>query len=206
METSATSGTEAPSAPPVAGANRGLSVEAFSALLERGQRPLYTFLCGLVGDDEQARDLVQDTFYEAWRVHLKLAPPFDVVRTETEVRRWLFRVAYHRAVSTLRRRRIVRWHSLDAALGDEGADMPVAAAFEERLVEDDAVREALAALAPADAACLTLVVVHGFTAAEAGQIIGASAQAVAKRYARAKQRLRDVYLALNQQAEERRSR
>jgi RNA polymerase sigma-70 factor (ECF subfamily) len=122
------------------------------------------------------------------------------------VRRWLFRVAYHRAVSTLRRRRIVRWHSLDAALGDEDADMPVAAPFDERLVEDDAVREALAALAPADAACLTLVVVHGFTAAEVGQIIGASAQAVAKRHTRAKQRLRAAYLALNQQAEERRSR
>lgn len=206
METSATSTTEASSAPPVAGAKPSLSVEAFSALLERGQRPLYTFVCGLVGDDEQARDLVQDTFYEAWRVHLKFAPPFDVVRTETEVRRWLFRVAYHRAVSTLRRRRVVRWHSLDATLSDEGADMPVAAAFEERLVEDDAVRAALVTLGPADVACLTLIVVHGFTAAEVGQIVGASAQAVAKRFARAKQRLRSVYLEQNQQAEERRSR
>ena len=206
MERSATSSAQTVAAPNGSGATLRLSTQEFSTLLERGQRPLYTFLCGLVGDDEQARDLMQDTFYEAWRAHLGNAPPFDVARTEAEARRWLFRVAYHRAVSALRRRRIVRWHSLDAVLGDEGTDMPVAAPFEERLVEDDAVREALAALAPADAACLTLVVVHGFTAAEAGQIIGASAQAIAKRYTRAKRRLRAVYLAQNQQAEERRSR
>lgn len=198
METNATSATASTSAPPVAGAKLSLSVDAFSALLERGQRPLYTFVCGLVGDDEQARDLVQDTFYEAWRIHLGVGPPFDVARPEAEVRRWLFRVAYHRAVSTLRRRRVVRWQSLDAPQADERAHMPVAVSFEERVVEDEAVRTALASLAPADVACLTLIVVHGFTAAEAGQVVGASAQAVAKRFVRAKQRLRSVYLEQNQ--------
>ncbi|MGZ3639983.1 MAG: RNA polymerase sigma factor [Ktedonobacterales bacterium] len=198
METPATTGRSGTPAPTVTGASLTLSVEDFSVVLERGQRPLYTFLCGLVGDDEQARDLVQDTFYEAWRVYMENAPPFDVVRPETEVRRWLFRVAYRRAVSALRRRRIVRWHSLEAKQEVERADMPVVEPFEERLAEDDAVRAALAALAPADVACLTLIVVHGFTAAEAGQIVGASAQAVAKRFARAKQRMRAAYLAQNQ--------
>ncbi|MGZ3602663.1 MAG: RNA polymerase sigma factor [Ktedonobacterales bacterium] len=206
METPATTGRSGTPAPTVTGASLTLSVEDFSVVLERGQRPLYTFLCGLVGDDEQARDLVQDTFYEAWRVYMENAPPFDVVRPETEVRRWLFRVAYRRAVSALRRRRIVRWHSLEAKQEVERADMPVVEPFEERLAEDDAVRAALAALAPADVACLTLIVVHGFTAAEAGQIVGASAQAVAKRFARAKQRMRAAYLAQNQQTETRHSR
>lgn len=207
METSATPATAAAVTPTVSDPTLTLTVEDFSALLERGQRPLYAFLCGIVGDDEQARDLMQDTFYEAWRVYLGNAPPFDGHRPESEVRRWLFRVAYRRAVSTLRRRRIVRWHSLDMAQDDERAEMmPVAMPFEERLVEDDAVRAALATLAPTDVACLTLIVVHGFTAAEAGLIVGASAQAVAKRFARAKQRLRAVYLAQNSQAEERRSR
>lgn len=203
METSATPAT---SVPIESGATVKLSVEDFSALLERGQRPLFTFLCGLVGDDEQARDLMQDTFYEAWRIHMRNVPPFDSSRPETEVRRWLFRVAYRRAVSLLRRRRIVRWRSLEADGDGERADTTVATPFEERLVEDDAVREALAMLSASDVACLMLVVVHGFTAAEAGQVIGASAQAVAKRFARAKQRLRIVYLAQNQQAEERHSR
>jgi DNA-directed RNA polymerase specialized sigma24 family protein len=44
---------------------------------------------------------------------------------------------------------------------------------------------------------LLLIVVQGFTAAEAAQIIGATPQAVAKRFARAKQRLRAAYLAQN---------
>ena len=42
-----------------------VSLEHFTALLDRCQWPLYTFLRGMVGDDEQARDLMQDTFYDA---------------------------------------------------------------------------------------------------------------------------------------------
>ena len=206
METTAATRASAASTPPTTGASLNLTVEDFSAALERGQRPLYTFLRGLVGDDEHARDLVQDAFYEAWRAYGRNAAPFDAPRPETEVRRWLFRVAYHRAISTLRRRQIIRWRSLDEPGNAEHMDEPVAVSFEEQLAEDDAVRRALTSLAPADVACLTLIIVHGFTAAEAGQVVGASAQAVAKRFARAKQRLRDVYLAQNQQAEERRSR
>ena len=60
-----------------------------------------------------------------------------------------------------------------------------------------AVRAALAVLTPADAACLLLMVVQGFTAMETAQVIGATPQAVAKRFARAKQRLRAAYLAQN---------
>lgn len=44
-----------------------LTLEQFSAFLVRCQWPLSTFLRGLVGDEEQARDLMQDTFYDAWR-------------------------------------------------------------------------------------------------------------------------------------------
>jgi len=42
------------------------SLERFTALLVHCQLPLYTFLRGIVGDDEQARDLLQDTFCAAW--------------------------------------------------------------------------------------------------------------------------------------------
>ena len=57
-----------------------VSLEQFIALLDRCQRPLYTFLRGIVGDDEQARDLIQDTFYDAWRTAQQGIPPFDSAR------------------------------------------------------------------------------------------------------------------------------
>ena len=69
--------------------------------------------------------------------------------------------------------------------------------FESQVAESQAVRAALDSLSPADASCLLLIVVHDFTAAEVSQIVGASPEAVAKRFSRAKRHLRDAYLAQN---------
>jgi RNA polymerase sigma-70 factor (ECF subfamily) len=178
--------------PPVS-AIAPFSREAFADLLDRCQWSLFGFLRSLVGDEEQARDLMQDTFYDGWRTARRGVPPFNG-SDEAGIRRWLFHAAYNRAISALRRRRLIQWLPL------ESVTLPIV--FEDQLAEGHAVRAALAALAPADAACLLLIIVQGFTAAEAGQIIGASPQAVAKRFSRAKQRLRNVYLAQNPQAEE----
>lgn len=46
------------------------------------------------------------------------------------------------------------------------------------------MRAALASLSPTDASCLLLIIVYDFTAAEIGQIIVASPEAVAKRFSR----------------------
>ena len=165
------------------------SLTAFTDLLERCQWPLYTFLRGIVGEEEQARDLAQDTFYDAWRVAQRGLPPFDDAGDEPGMRRWLFHAGYNRAISALRRRRLIQWLPLES--------VTLTLTFEDQVAEGQAVRAALASLAPADAACLLLIVVQGFTAAEAAQIIGATPQAVAKRFARAKQRLRAAYLAQN---------
>jgi RNA polymerase sigma-70 factor (ECF subfamily) len=168
---------------------RSFSLERFTALLERCQWPLYTFLRDIVGEEEQARDLAQDTFYDAWRVAQHGLPPFDNAGTERDMRRWLFHAGYNRAISTLRRRRLIQWLPLES--------VTISLSFEEQLAESQAVHAALAVLTPADAACLLLMVVQGFTAMETAQVIGATPQAIAKRFARAKQRLRAAYLAQN---------
>jgi RNA polymerase sigma-70 factor (ECF subfamily) len=177
-----------------------VTLEQFTDLLDRCQWQLYTFLRGIVGDDEQARDLMQDTFYDAWRTAQQGNPPFDhASEEETGMRRWLFHAAYNRACSALRRRRIISWLPLESFSQDACEEC----LFENQIAEGQAVHAALASLSPADASCLLLIVVHGFTAAEVSQIVGASPQAVAKRFARAKRRLRDAYLAQNIQPETR---
>jgi|SRR5579859_7672817 len=180
--------TDLPVSPAVA-----FTPEAFAALLDRCQWPLYSFVRGIVGDEEQARDLMQDAFCDAWRAAPRANPPFDGSSDEASMRRWLFHAAYNRAISALRRRRLIQWLPL------ESVTLPIT--FEDQFAEGQAVRTALAALAPADAACLLLIIVQGFTAAEVGQIIGASPQAVAKRFSRAKQRLHNAYLAENPRPE-----
>lgn len=184
-------------------ATAALTLDQFTALVDRVQHPLHVFLHGLVGDADQAYDLMQDALHDAWRATQRGAAPFVAASTEDERRRWLFQAAYHRAISSLRRRRLIRWESLDllAGLGAEpAATLP---AFEDQIAESEAMRKALARLAPRDAACLLLRVVEGFSAAEVGRIIGASPAVITKRLSRARQRLRAVYLAQNAPAEER---
>jgi hypothetical protein len=43
-----------------------VSLEQYTALLDRGPWPLYTFRRGIVGDNEQTCDLMQDTFLDNW--------------------------------------------------------------------------------------------------------------------------------------------
>ncbi len=177
----------------------------FAALVEGCQRPLYAFLRGIVADDEAARDLMQDTFCAAWQLAQRGSPPFDSTSGQEDgIRRWLFHAAYNRAISAVRRRRLISWRSLDVPASDDMlAPTTAGAGFEDQLTEAHVMRAALLALAPADAACLLLIAAHDFTAAEVSQIVGASPQAVAKRFARAKKRLRDAYLTHDPETQER---
>lgn len=172
-----------------------LSFAEFTPLVERYQRELYVFLYGLVTQTEQASDLLQDTFYDAWRAAKRGAAPLVRGGASEEVRRWLFHAAYCRAISALRRRRLIRWESLDERIAVEDEALSSLTSFEDQLAESAALSAALGDLKPKDVTCLLLMVVQGFTAAEAAQIMGDSPQAVAKRLSRAKRRLLDAYLA-----------
>ncbi|HEY7832417.1 MAG TPA: sigma-70 family RNA polymerase sigma factor [Ktedonobacterales bacterium] len=175
------------------------SLAAFSRVVEHHQQGLYAFLRGMVRHDEQARDLTQDTFSLAWRAAQAGTPPFTSAHAPDDIRRWLYHTAYCRGISALRRQKLIRWESLEGfAEGGLPIVLPDArASFEEQIAEGEALRAALARLAPQDAACLLLRVVQGFSAAEVAQIVGASAEVVTKRLSRAKQRLRAAYLAGN---------
>src|SRR5579871_2776738 len=183
--------------------SRPLSLVEFSPLVERYQRELYVFLRGLVTHPEQARDLLQDTFCDAWRAARRGAAPLVVGGAHEEIRRWLCHAAYCRAISVLRRRRLIRWESLDERMAIDDEALGNLSSFEDQVAEHDALYAALGDLTPRDASCLLLMVVQGFTAAETAQILGDSPQAIAKRLSRAKRRLLDAYLAHEAASEER---
>jgi RNA polymerase sigma factor (sigma-70 family) len=173
-----------------------LSSDAFTALAQRYTQPLHVFLCGLVHDPELARDLLQETFIAAWNAAQQGTAPMVAGAEEASMRRWLYRVAYRRAVDSLRRRRLIRWESLQVTHdANESFDGEAQRPFEELIAESEAMQRALASLAPEDTACLLLMVVQGFTAQEAAAIIGSSAAAMGKRIGRAKRRLLAAYLA-----------
>ena len=72
---------------------------AFHELVELYQRRLTYYVHRLVGDADQARDLLQEVWLEVYRRLGKL-------QSAAAFRVWLYRIAHHRAVKHLRRRRV----------------------------------------------------------------------------------------------------
>jgi len=95
---------------------------AFNRLVEERHGDIYALLYRLTEDPEEARDLTQETFLQAFR-HL------SSFRGDADLRTWLYRIAVNQARNRWRwwkRRRRDRTVSLDAPVS-EGSDAPLSA-------------------------------------------------------------------------------
>ena len=142
-------------------------------LFEQHERRLGQFLVHVVRDRALAEDLLQETFLAAWRARGELDA---VVNPES----WLFGIARHRALRTLRgaqrlRRALERVASTPAAALDEGPGPAV-----------DVLALIHRFLDPEDRALVVLRYVHGFDAPELAEMTGRSPAAIRKRLERAR--------------------
>lgn len=95
---------------------------AFNRLVEERHGDIYALLYRLTEDPEEARDLTQETFLQAFR-HLAS------FRGDADLRTWLYRIAVNQARNRWRwwkRRRRDRTVSLDAPVSEE-IDAPLSA-------------------------------------------------------------------------------
>jgi RNA polymerase sigma-70 factor (ECF subfamily) len=91
---------------------------AFGRLVEERSGDIYALLCRLTDDPEEARDLTQEVFLQAFR-------NIGGFRGEADLRTWLYRIAVNQARNRWRwwkRRRRDRTVSLDAPVGDDRDD------------------------------------------------------------------------------------
>ncbi|MDX2176196.1 MAG: RNA polymerase sigma factor [Candidatus Sumerlaeia bacterium] len=93
--------------------------DAFTALVERHEQPLLRFLWGLLQDAEEARDVAQDAFLQAYRHREKYNPAMSF-------RTWLFTIGRNRAISLLRQRKF-RGQLPDPSPYEEDAPDPMLA-------------------------------------------------------------------------------
>ena len=175
----------------------------FSQILKEHEHALHILAFRVTKCEQTSKDIVQDVFCDAWRVSQRAVAPCDGHEgAEEGIRRWLFNAAYWRAISALRRRRLIRWESLDAITEQHGEIPLLMYPFEDAVLEGAVLRDVFATLAPEAVALLLLNIVHGFTTAEIAEITGISTEAAKKRLTRAKQRLRAGYLARNPRSQE----
>lgn len=120
---------------------------------------------------------MQETFLIAMRDEAQLRDP-------DKARAWLYRIATRLAVPRLQRRRLI------AFLPFTGRETSEAGRPD---LERIAVRQALGALSPEQAAAVVLHYAHGFTRAEIAQITGRSEETVKSRIARGKRAFLAAY-------------
>lgn len=135
---------EASDAELVARAQEG-EPRAFEALVRRWERPIFSLAYRLVGSDEDARDVCQETFLAAFR-------NLRSFRGEAKFSSWLYRIALN-ACHSRQRQQPTEQVSLEEQAETRGFDPPdPASAMDARLFQAERaqlVRRALAAL-PAD--------------------------------------------------------
>lgn len=85
---------------------REKDTELYGEIIERYQGKLFAYLYRLIGEKEEAEDLLQDVFIKAFRnLH-----SYDANRKFSS---WIYRIAHNEAVNHIKRKSLKRFISLD---------------------------------------------------------------------------------------------
>jgi RNA polymerase sigma-70 factor (ECF subfamily) len=135
------------------------NTDAFGALVRRYQERLYNTVYRLVDNAEDAQDVVQEVFLNAYQ-------SLDSFKGDSQFFTWVYRIAVNTAISHRRKKRVVV--SIDAAgngePGLEPADPSEQSRPEhalERSEEERRVRRALSRLSPEHRAVLVMKDMEG---------------------------------------------
>ena len=162
---------------------RGGKTDAFAAIVESYQTRIVRYLYRLTGDRDEAEDLAQDTFLQAYQSILKTT-------SELSLSAWLYRIATNNAHRRWRRRKLVSFIPL---LGIEKPDSHAVEGSPDRVVERILIENALLQVGRESRACMVLHYVEGLKYREIAEIVGISEEAVRKRVARGNERFRQVF-------------
>lgn len=89
---------------------RGKSPERYAELIERYQGKLFAYLYRLIGNRDEAEDLLQDVFIKAY----KNLHSYDVSRKFSS---WIYRIAHNEAVNYIKRKslkRFISWEDISS--------------------------------------------------------------------------------------------
>jgi RNA polymerase sigma-70 factor (ECF subfamily) len=162
--------------------------QAFEELVRRTYLSTYTLALRLTADEEDARDVVQETYLRAWKGLRRF-------RGDAQFSTWLYRITANTASTHVTRRRRRRTEPLDSVpeledLRDEAR--PEAAL--EAVADLARVSEALGHLAPKLRTVVVLKDVYGLSHEAIGEELGVSVAATKVRLHRGRKQLRDLLI------------
>ena len=167
---------------------------AFAMLVTANQAMVYSLAYRMTGNPEDAADLTQEAFLNAWR-------SLGTFEGQSAFSTWIYRLTSNACIDFLRREK--RRNSFSMTLEDEEdedrqADLPDDRWSPQRELErkeaQEAVRQGLAALSPEHREVLILRELEGLSYAEIAHALGLEEGTVKSRIARARLALRDFLL------------
>lgn len=158
---------------------------AFAEIVRRHKEPMHRLVARMIGDDNEALDIVQEAFIAAHRALRN----YDMARP---MRAWLSRIAINKARDWRRRRAVRRLisvivpidHATDTV--DDTPSIETSAADRQEL---ERVATAITLLPTNLRETLILRTIEGLSQAETAETLGISEKAVETRLYRARQRL-----------------
>jgi len=166
---------------------------AFDTLFEYYNTRICTYLAHIVGNEEEGRDLAQETFIKAWQ---SIASLHNESRFDT----WLYRIATNTAIDYLRRRKFhwTRWETIEHE--DIQANMRIAGP-EERVAETEHIKQALAKVSLKYRTCLLLQLVADFSQRQIAVSLKISEKSVGVYVSRGCEQFRVAYQQLSRTSE-----
>jgi RNA polymerase sigma-70 factor, ECF subfamily len=170
---------------------RGREEAAIRAIMQSNNRRLYRLARGILRNDSEAEDVVQETYVRAF-THL------DSFRGDSSLATWLARIAMNEALGRLRRQRPnVEWTSLPpGTLEAQIIQFPLAAPADpektmaQREIQQ-VVEHAIDDLPEAFRIVFITRVIEGMNVEETAEILGLKPETVKTRLHRARTMLRD---------------
>ena len=159
--------------------------QAFEELVRRTYLDTYTLALRLTANEEDARDVVQETYLRAWK-------GIGRFRGDAQFTTWLYRITANTASTTVQKRRRLRTERLDDLHDMEDhrlASRPEEAA--ESAADLALVAAALDSLAPKLRAVVVLKDVYGLPHEAIAEELGISVTAAKVRLHRGRKRLRE---------------
>jgi RNA polymerase sigma-70 factor (ECF subfamily) len=165
---------------------------AFRIIVEKYQQRVINVAYRILGDPEDAEEIAQETFLKAYLSAKSYKP-------QAELFTYLYTIVTHLALNRLRKKRRLRWFSLDSLDDSEGGSNPEEILTDptdrpdealERTEREEVVRRALASLPPAQKAAMVLSRYEGLSYSQIAEVMDISVSAVESKLYRAKQTLK----------------
>ena len=169
------------------------NVQAFSFLVEKYQKLVYTLALKLLKKPEEAEEMAQDTFIKAFQ-------KLDSYEGKSKFSTWLYSITYNACISELRKRRI-EFKSLDDRQISDQDEQKMHDYYRETKKEDQEkyLNLALAKLPEDDQVLVTLYYYENQSMDEISQITGLTVSNIKVKIHRARKRM---YILLHEMLKE----